>query len=93
MEDAKSKTRTFSQVANAGMGASGPITEMTDDYYNKTTAVNFGGVVSQNLDFSALHADRQTDMILNSSTVPEKPESKPQRSTAAVLSEQLVNKV
>ena len=27
------------------MGASGPITEMTDDYYNKTTAVNFGGVV------------------------------------------------
>lgn len=31
-------------VANAGMGASGPVTEMTDDYYNKTTAVNFGGV-------------------------------------------------
>lgn len=34
------------KVANAGMGASGPVTEMTDDYYNKTTAVNFGGVVS-----------------------------------------------
>jgi len=31
-------------VANAGMGAGGAITEMSDEYFDKTTAVNFSGV-------------------------------------------------
>lgn len=31
-------------VANAGMGSSGPVTEMTDEYFHKTTNVNFSGV-------------------------------------------------